>query len=243
VRFVEDHGFGAGQQLAEALVLQGEVGEQQVVVDHHDVRGLRFAARGDDVAARVRGAGRAEAVLARRSDRRAGRVRIAQRFHLRQVAGRRFPRPSADAGDRAFRRRLEARQLRHGFREFQAMQAQVVGAALEERDARGPAERVRHRRQVPVEQLVLERARAGRDDRLLAGEQRRHQVGEGLAGARPGLDREHAPGFERFADPICHELLLAARLEALDDARERAVRAEQPAEFAGGRHEPRARAM
>jgi hypothetical protein len=46
------------------------------------------------------------------------------------------------------------------------MQAEVIGAALEERNARGASERLGDRRQVAVEELVLERARAGRDDDL-----------------------------------------------------------------------------
>jgi hypothetical protein len=35
------------------------------------------------------------------------------------------------------------------------MQAEVVGAALEERDTHGPAERLRDCREVAVEELVL----------------------------------------------------------------------------------------
>jgi ABC-type branched-subunit amino acid transport system ATPase component len=90
------------------------------------------------------------------------------------------------------------------------VQAQVVRAALQERDTRRAAKRARDHRQVAVEELVLERARAGRDDDLPAREQRRHEIGEGLAGARAGLDRERAAARERGADPVGHELLLAA---------------------------------
>ena len=63
VRLVEDHGFRARQQLAEAFVLQREVGEQQVMIDDHDVGGLRLAPGRDDVASRIGRTSRAEAVL------------------------------------------------------------------------------------------------------------------------------------------------------------------------------------
>ena len=45
VRLVEHEGRGAGQDLAEAFLLDREVREQQVMVDHHDVGGLRLLAR------------------------------------------------------------------------------------------------------------------------------------------------------------------------------------------------------
>jgi hypothetical protein len=190
-----------------------------------------------------RGARSAEAVLARRSHRAAHRVVVTQARHFGKVSGLRFPRPAADAAEHARIRRRNARQRRHRLGQLEPVQAQVVGAAFQERDARRPAKRLRHRRQVAVEQLVLEGARARRDDHLPAGQQRGHEIGEGLAGAGAGLDREQAARGERFADPVGHELLLAARFEAVDDAGERPVRPEQPAEFALPAHEPRARAM
>ena len=123
------------------------------------------------------------------------------------------------------------------------MQAQVVRAALEQRDANRAAERLRDGRQVAVEKLVLESARAGRDDHLPSGEQRRHEVCESLARSRARFDREHSARGQRLAHPVRHELLLAARLEVVDHARERPRRAEQAAEFSGAAHGPRARAM
>jgi hypothetical protein len=101
VRLVEDHGFRPRQQLAEALVLHREVGKQQVVVDDDDVCGLGFAARSDHVAARVRRTGGAEAVLARRRDGRAHRIRVAKAPDLGEVACRGFARPAPDAPEHA----------------------------------------------------------------------------------------------------------------------------------------------
>ena len=61
MRFIDDHGVGARQQLAEPAVLQREIGEQQVMVDDDDICRLRTAARFDDEAAideaRTRGRG------------------------------------------------------------------------------------------------------------------------------------------------------------------------------------------
>jgi hypothetical protein len=69
--------------------------------------------------------------------------------------------------------------------------ADVVGAALEQRDRHRHLQRGAHRRQVAVEELVLQGLGAGGDDHLAAREQRRHQVGEGLAGAGAGLGHQH----------------------------------------------------
>ena len=83
--------------------------------------------------------------------------------------------------------------------------------------ARG--ERLAHRRQVAVEELVLQRLGAGRDDHLAAGEQRRHEIGEGLAGAGAGLGHQHAAAFDRLDDRLRHLELLRARAIAGDAAR------------------------
>ncbi len=45
VGLVENHRVGAGQQLGNALAAQRRVGEEQVVIDHHQVRLLSLLAR------------------------------------------------------------------------------------------------------------------------------------------------------------------------------------------------------
>jgi hypothetical protein len=57
----------------------------------------------------------------------------------------------------------------------------------------------RTRGQVAVEELVLQGLGAGGDDDLAAGQQRRHQVGEGLAGAGAGLG--HQPTGRHWSAP------------------------------------------
>ena len=50
VRFVEDEGVRAGQDLAESFLPDRQIGEQQMMVDDDDIRFLRRAARLDDEA-------------------------------------------------------------------------------------------------------------------------------------------------------------------------------------------------
>jgi hypothetical protein len=73
MRFVQNHRIGFWQQIGEALVLEREIGEQQMMVHDDDVGGLRGAARLDDVAAGVLRALLAQAVLAGRGNRRPNR--------------------------------------------------------------------------------------------------------------------------------------------------------------------------
>ena len=64
-----------------------------------------------------------------------------------------------------------------------------------------------------MEELVLERLGAGRHDDLAAEEERRHEVGDGLAGAGAGLGEEHVPLAHRARDAPRHlELLLAGAI-------------------------------
>ena len=80
--------------------------------------------------------------------------------------------------------------------------AQIVRAALEQRDARRHADGAGDQRQVLVEELVLQRARAGGDEHALAREQRGHQIREGLAGAGARLDHERRTVFHRERDAL-----------------------------------------
>ena len=87
VRLVEDHRVRRAEQVAEAVFLEREVGEQQVVIDDDDVGLDGLAARLDHVAAADVGAARAEAVVARRGDLRPQRMRVAEVRHFGEVAG------------------------------------------------------------------------------------------------------------------------------------------------------------
>ena len=224
VRLVEDHRVRRAEQVAEAVFLERQIRQQQVVIDDDDVGFDGLAARLDHVTAADVGAAGAETVVARRGDLRPQRMRVAQVRHFGEVAALRDAGPAlarAPACGRACPRRLLlAAEL------LQAVGAQIVRAPLEQRDARRHADGARHQRQVLVEQLVLQRARAGGDEHALAGQQRRHQVGEGLAGAGAGLDHERRAVFERQRHAPGHRQLRTARREARQRTRQRAARSE-----------------
>ena len=95
MRLVDDHRVGGAEQIAEAVFLEREIGEQQVVIDDDDVGLDRLAARVDHVAAADVGAAVAEAVLARRGDLRPQRMRVAEIRHLGEIAAAAWPAPSA----------------------------------------------------------------------------------------------------------------------------------------------------
>jgi hypothetical protein len=68
MRFVENHRVARRQQFGRAFVAQHHVGKKQVMIDHHQIGGQRFAARRQDEAFLVLRAVLAEAVVARRGD-------------------------------------------------------------------------------------------------------------------------------------------------------------------------------
>ena len=80
-------------------------------------------------------------------------------------------------------------------------------------------------------ELVLQRAGAGGDDRLQAGQQRRDQVGEGLAGAGAGFGQQHVAPVEGIGDRRGQAQLCRARHERGDLSRQRPVDIER---FAAG---------
>ena len=88
--------------------------------------------------------------------------------------------------------------------------AGVIVAPLHVADLQRPREVLLEERDVLEEELLLQVLGAGGDDDALAGEQRRHQVGERLAGARAGLDDQVALVGERGFDGLGH-LHLARR--------------------------------
>ena len=197
VRLVEDEGGGARQDLAEALALDREVGEQQVVVHDHEVGGLRLRARLRDEAFRPERAIPAQAVFRGRGHARQQRAVVAQVLQLGQVATLRAPAPRHHSLEE--RRVLAAGEaLALGL--LHAVMAEVVGATLEQRRADRRAQRLANPRQVAVVQLVLQRARAGGHDHALPGKQRGHQVGVGLAGAGARLGDERGASLDRVGD-------------------------------------------
>ena len=221
VRLVENHRVAGRQQFAHALVAQHHVGEEKVVIDHHHVGVHRVAPRLHHEALFLVRAVLAEAVVARRGGGDPGQRVLAHVGAFGLVAGLR---DLGEAADRAqvggVLRGEEAAVARVA---LEVVVADVVGPALQQRDRHRDLERRAHGGQVAVEELVLQGFGAGGDDDLAAGEQRRHQVGEGLAGAGARLRHQHAILAQRRGDLLRHLDLLRTGTEAGDRSSERAV--------------------
>ncbi len=78
-----------------------------------------------------------------------------------------------------------------------------------------------------MEQLILQRARAGGNDGLEPGQQRRHQIGVGLAGAGAGLCQQYIALLERLGDRPGQAQLRSTWRERVELARKRPALAER----------------
>ena len=186
------------------------------MVHDHDVRGLRLAARFEHEAAVEEFAFVAEAVVDGRRDDAAQRVILREILELGEIAAAARSAPSGDRGELRDARRVARAVVQ---RRLEPVPAQIVVAAFEQRDARGPADDGAEQRQVAGEQLVLQRARAGRDDRAAARQQHGQQIRECLADPRAGLDGGVTTRVERSGDERGHLLLCGAIAEARQAAR------------------------
>ena len=231
MRLVDDHRIRAGQELAEAGLFQREIREQQVMVHDHDVRGLRFAARLEHAAAVEEFAAAAETVVDRRGNRAPQRVILRQVLELGEIAARARLAPRGDRAELRDTRGVASAVVQ---RRLEPVPAQIVVAALEQRDARGPSDDGAEQRQVAREQLVLERARTGRNDRAPAGQQHRQQIRERLADAGARLDGGMPAGIECLGDELGHLRLRRAIAEARQALGERTVGAEDVRECQRG---------
>jgi len=211
------------------------------MVDDDEVRALRLAPRRHHMAAVVVGAALTEAVVARRGHLRPQRLRLGEPRHLGEVAGRGHLRPFLDAREqRVGRRDAVERALRDEPRH--AVGAEVVAAALEQRDLHGIADRAGDERHILGVQLVLQGACPGRHQHPQPGEQRRHEIREGLAGAGARLDHQHRTFGEGLGHRGRHAPLGTAGREARQMPGERAASAQDVIDVLhGGRHATRLR--
>ena len=203
--FVEDDrgslGQDAGVGRAGGLLLDGEVGEEEVMVDDDDVGLEGAAAHLGDEAAAVVGAGGAEAGVAACIELVPQSARLGEFGKLGAVAGLGglFP-----LGDLAILVDLfQSRQNRLIAQRDELVAAKVVGAAFHVADLQVAEQRF-EKRHVTEEELVLQSLGSRGDDDALAGAQSGEQVGEGFAGARAGLDDEMAALGERALDGFGH---------------------------------------
>src|SRR5579883_327683 len=128
-----------------------------------------------------------------------------------RAAGRARPTPDA----------LERAVGPAALRQPEAVSAEVVGPSLEQGDLGRPAESGADQRQVLGKELILQGARARRQQHPLSAEQRGHEICESLARAGPRLDRQDLAPGQRRGDPPGHVHLLAAHVEARQRALQR----------------------
>ena len=228
VRLVEDDRVAVGQELGHALVAQHHVGEEQVVVDDDHVGVERLAPRLQHEAVGVVRAVLAEAVVAGGGDERPDRRVLGDVGQLRAVAALGRTREGDDL--RQVADVVARRQAVLARGALEVVVADVVGAALEQRDRDGDGKRVAHQRQVALEELVLQCLGPRGDDHLAAVQQRGGEVRERLAGAGAGLGDELAARGDGAADGLRHRELLRTEAEAGERPRERAAVAEDGVE-------------
>ncbi len=81
------------------------------------------------------------------------------------------------------------------------MQAQIIGATLEQHDFGGSAERRCHSREIPMKQLVLQCFGARGEYRPATRQQDRHKVRQRFTGAGARLDYEVVSVLNRGRNP------------------------------------------
>lgn len=196
-----------------------------MVIDHHQIGRLRTLARLHHEALAIERAFGAQAVVDGGGHHRQQRRVVGQGFEFGHVAGLGAPAPGHDA--------LELRDLfgrgkaRLTARLLGAVLAQIVGAALQQRATQAHAQRGAHARQIAMEQLILQRARAGGNDGLEPGQQRRHQIGVGLAGAGAGLCQQHIALLECLGNRSGQAQLRSTWREGVELTRKRPTLAER----------------
>ena len=129
VRLVENEGVAGRQQLGDAFVTQHHIGEEQVMVHHHQVGRERIPARAHHEAVPVVGTFLPKAVVARRAGVRPDRRVLGNVGQLGAITGGGGSGKALDATQlRSFLPRGEATFAR---RAFHAVKAYIVRASLQ----------------------------------------------------------------------------------------------------------------
>ncbi len=105
---------------------------------------------------------------------------------------------------------------------IEPFEAQVIRAAFQQGGRHRPAHGLADQRQVTVVKLILQRLRAGRDDRFAPAEQRRQEVRKRFPGARAGLHDERVQRLDAFGHRFGHPRLPGTRLKTGQQRRQRA---------------------
>ncbi len=220
--------------LAQRVAAAGSVGEEKGMVGDHDRRRLGGAPRGHHEAAVVLpvGACRTQAVTAVGLDVAPECLVDTGEVELAAIAvlGLRQPGEQLQLEPDA----VQVRSVRAGVGRAQeampAPQAELVVAPLEERGGDGCADDALDHRQVAGHQLLLQGDGSGGHHRaapVAAVQRQRHQVGQRLAHARPGLDDEAAAALHGLGHGAGHLQLRLAQLVRAVLGGQRTLGAEQ----------------
>ena len=165
--FIEYHGVRGSENVAEAILLERKIGEQQMMINDYDVGFLRDAARGNHMATRKFLAALPKAVVASRGDLRPQRVRVRKSTHLRKIARSRGQCPTFDTRAHAVRLiGLVEREL--GGASTDSIAAHVICTTLEQGHARRSSDGGGEQRQILGEKLILKSTSAGGDEHARA---------------------------------------------------------------------------
>ncbi len=207
-------GQDAGVGRVRGLLLDAEVGEEEVVVDDDDVGLERLAAHRRDEAALPVGAGLAEAGFGARVQLVPQRGGLGQGVDLGAVAGLGGLLPRGDVVE--LLDLFEAVEKWVVAQRVELVAAEIVAAALHVADLQRAEQRLEEG-DVLEEELLLQIFCAGGDDDALLVlarlAQRGQKIGERLSGAGSGFDDEVALVVEGLFDGSRHLVLALAVLE------------------------------
>lgn len=213
VGLVEHGDVHRGQQLGHAAVAQGQIGEEEMVVDHHHVGGHGLAAGLHDMTGVVLAALAAQAVVAGGGDQGDDLGALVQTFEFADVAAAGGLSPGLDARQRPHR--IAVRQSGALSGQHQPVPAQVAGPPLEQRHGHRQLQDVAQPGQIAEEELVLQALRGRADQGAAAGQQHRQQIGVGLAHAGARLRHQGLAPLDGLGHGLRQPVLRLARHEAV----------------------------
>ncbi len=212
MRLVENHRGIFGQDRAEIVLANGEIGEKQVVIHDDEVGFLRALVHGGDETLLKFGALLAAAEVAARVDAVPEFRVVGKKRELAAIAG--FGQLAPVANLREPVDFVHAFQDGLAFHLMHFLPAQKIGAALHQRRLQVGREVLLQEGNILLEELLLQRFRGGGDHHAPAAANRRNQIGERLAGAGARLDHDMLMVLEGFFDDPRHFELRRAELVA-----------------------------
>ena len=222
VGLIENHRCGFRQdsrvRRAFGLQLDGEIGEEQMMIDDNDVALHPSPAHFSDEAALPLAALLPDAGVGARIQLVPERAGLGKFGQFRAVAGRGRLLPRGDGA--VLLDLLQPAEHRLVGKVVEFFAAQIIVAAFHVADGKPSVrtiaartcfskQRLLQERNVLVEKLFLQILGAGRDDHALAGANHRHQIGQRLSCARAGFHDQVPLFFKCLLDRLRH-LQLAA---------------------------------